>query len=88
MYDGEKKLKPFTKFSTNDMKLKLFCCPSNFWIIVGLRRAPLQYADMVSMYIRVSHIFLDARYQGILKATVSEVFEDLMFKISEGSDQN
>ena len=26
-------------------------------------------------------------YQGILKATVSGVFEDLKFKISEGSDQ-
>ena len=26
--------------------------------------------------------------QGIVKATVSGVFEDLMFKISEGSDQN
>ena len=28
------------------------------------------------------------RHQGIVKATVSEVFEDLKFKISEGSDQN
>ena len=27
-------------------------------------------------------------YQGILKATVSGVLEDLTFKISEGSDQN
>ena len=27
-------------------------------------------------------------YQGILKATVSGVFEDLKFKISEGSEQN
>jgi hypothetical protein len=27
-------------------------------------------------------------YQGILKATVSGVFEDLKFKISEGLDQN
>jgi hypothetical protein len=27
-------------------------------------------------------------YQGILKATVFGVFEDLKFKISEGSDQN
>ena len=27
-------------------------------------------------------------YQGILKATVSWVFEDLKFKISEGLDQN
>ena len=27
-------------------------------------------------------------YQGILKGTVSGVFEDLKFKISEGSDQN
>ena len=29
-----------------------------------------------------------SRYQGIVKATVSGVFEDLKFKISEGSDQN
>ena len=28
------------------------------------------------------------RLQGILKATVSGVLEDLKFKISEGSDQN
>ena len=27
-------------------------------------------------------------YQGIVKATVSGIFEDLKFKISEGSDQN
>ena len=27
-------------------------------------------------------------YQGILKAKVSGVFEDLKFKISEGSDEN
>ena len=27
-------------------------------------------------------------YQGILKATVSGVFEDLKYKISDGSDQN
>ena len=27
-------------------------------------------------------------YQGIVIATVSGVFEDLKFKISEGSDQN
>ena len=32
--------------------------------------------------------FSTSRYQGIVKATVSGVFEDLMFKISEGSDQN
>ena len=28
------------------------------------------------------------RLQGIVKATVSRVFEDLKFKMSEGSDQN
>ena len=27
-------------------------------------------------------------YQGILKATISGVFQDLKFKISEGLDQN
>ena len=29
-----------------------------------------------------------SRYQGILTNTVSGVFEDLKFKVSEGSDQN
>ena len=38
------------------------------------------------MYIRVSQNL--GTYQGILKATFSGVFEDLKFKISEGSDQN
>ena len=32
--------------------------------------------------------FQTSRYQGIVKATASGVFEDLKFKISEGSDQN
>ena len=32
--------------------------------------------------------FSNLRYQGIVKAIVSGVFEDLKFKISEGSDQN
>ena len=32
--------------------------------------------------------FQTSRYQGILKTTVSGVFEDLKVKISEGSDQN
>ena len=32
--------------------------------------------------------FQTSRYQGIVKATASEIFEDLKFKISEGSDQN
>ena len=32
--------------------------------------------------------FKTLSYQGILKATVSGVLEDLRFKISEGSDQN
>jgi hypothetical protein len=35
-----------------------------------------------------SGFFLTSRYQGIVKATHSGVFEDLKFKISEGSDQN
>ena len=29
-----------------------------------------------------------SKYQGIVRATVSGVFKDLKFKISEGSDQN
>ena len=40
------------------------------------------------MYIRGYSIFQTSRYQGIVKATVSRVFEDLKFKMSEGSDKN
>ena len=39
----------------------------------------------VNIYITFSET---SRYQGILKATVSGVFEDLKFRISEGMDQN
>ena len=38
--------------------------------------------------IRSFRIFQTSRYQDIVKATVSGVFEDLTFKISEGLDQN
>ena len=31
---------------------------------------------------------LQGTYQGIVKATGSVVFEDIKFRISEGSDQN
>ena len=43
------------------------------------------------MYPWVCHIFFrlqSINYQGILKATVSGVFQDLKFEISEGLDQN
>ena len=40
------------------------------------------------IYIRGFRIFQTSRYQGIVKATASGVFEDLKFRISEGSDQN
>ena len=36
----------------------------------------------------IDQLYIELGYQGILKATVSGVFEDLKFKISEGSDQN
>ena len=35
-----------------------------------------------------SGFFLDFQYQGGVKSTVSGVFEDLKFKISEGYKQN
>ena len=35
-----------------------------------------------------SGIYLDLQYQGGMKSTVSRVFEDLKFKISEGYKQN
>ena len=41
-----------------------------------------------SIYIRGYRIFQTSKYQGIVKATGFGAFEDLKFKISEGSDQN
>ena len=43
-----------------------------------------QFIQLLRMLEGVSKVW----YQGILKATVSDVFEDLKFKISEGLDQN
>ena len=40
------------------------------------------------IFIRWFRIFQTSRNQDIVKATVFGVFEDLKFKISEGSDQN
>ena len=39
-------------------------------------------------YIRWFRIFQTSKYQDIVKATIFRVFEDIKFKISEGSDQN
>ena len=47
---------------------------------------PFLFTDTI--YIRGYRIFKTSRYQGIVKATVFRVFENLKFKISEGSDQN
>ena len=50
------------------------------------------YADKVSTYVvptlADSGIFKNFQHQGGMKSTVSLVFEDLKFKISEGYDQN
>ena len=50
------------------------------------------YVDILCVHIvctfRMSHIFLDFKVSRYMKATVSGVFEDLKFKIAEGSDQN
>ena len=56
---------------------------SFFFFIIVILLAIIQ-----GMYIRWFRIFQTSRYQGIVKATVLRVFEDLKFKISEGSDQN
>ena len=53
---------------------------SRSYLIIMLILIALQYVH--------KGIFLTSRYQGILKATVFGVFEDLNFKISEASDQN
>ena len=42
----------------------------------------------VTIYIRGYRIFYTSRYQFIVKASVSGVFEDLKFKISEGKTQD
>ena len=60
-----------------------------FWAVLGSRAAEkkkIQTAMRIS--IRSFRIFQTSRYQGIVKATVAGVFEDLKIKISEGSDQN
>ena len=41
-----------------------------------------------SMFIRGYRIFWTSRYQGIVKSTVTGLFQDLMFKILEGYKQN
>ena len=46
------------------------------------------FLTSVSMSFRVCHIFLDFKVLRYMKTTVFGVFEDLKFKISEGSDQN
>ena len=51
------------------------------------------YVPCICIIIEISTLgdsgdFQTSRYQGIGKATASGVFEDLKFKISEGSDQN
>ena len=56
----------------------------------GIKKCSCFFKFMIgtqnSMYIHQE--FHQVRYQGIVKATVTEGFEDLKFKISEGSDQN
>ena len=58
-----------------------------FWSHDQYAHLPKKLACSPRVKLRECHIFLDF-YQGILKSTVSRVFEDLNFKISEGSDQN
>ena len=36
----------------------------------------------------IGRLGVSPKYQGIVKSTVSGVFQDLKLKISEGSDQN
>ena len=53
-----------------------------------LSRMATQIIECYHFSITVHQGFHQAWYQGIVKATYSEVFEDLKFKISEGYDQN
>ena len=46
------------------------------------------HASQVLPILADSGFFKNFLYQGGVKSTVSMVFEDLMFKISEGLDQN
>ena len=61
-------------------------------LIVKTKRHNCKYAVITFIIILSalgdSGVFKTSRYQGIVKATVSWVFEDLKFRISEGSDQN
>ena len=47
-----------------------------------------KFKSFIVCTIADSVFFLDSSYQGGVKSTVSGVFEDLKFKISEGYKQN
>ena len=49
-----------------------------------------RYVSIINLnkYIRGFRVFQTSRYQGIVKATISGVFEDPKFKILEGTGQN
>jgi hypothetical protein len=64
-----------------------FALVQNICSIAGYFRSYLH--NIYNMYILAdSGFFLDFYYQGGVKSTVSWVFEDLKFKISEGYKQN
>ena len=64
-------IKPGSSYSFTFIHFSVTAVAKNNWLIL----------DLVDIYTRGFTKF------GIVKATYSEVFEDLKFKISEGSDQ-
>jgi hypothetical protein len=63
----------------NGLKLSFFS--RKFWASVS------SISDLI-IYLADSGFFKNFQHQSGLKSTVSKVFEDLKFKISEGYEQN
>ena len=61
---------------------------ANFGIGILTPAVHCTTAVCVQVHQPIQHFFLDFQYQDGVKSTVSGVFEDLKFKISEGQDQN
>ena len=69
------------------MNIKFLVC----WVFGGPAIIAFGFSSNLKlpyMYISQFRIFKNFLYQGGVKSTVSWVFEDLKFKISEGYDQN
>ena len=84
-YDGMPQLTTHNSWSHCIVWFSVWNSDSEFW---SEYQNTLLSTNFKRVYIRWFRIFQTSRYQGIVKAAASGVFEDLKFKISEGSDQN